>query len=622
MQEDGTTSQCSERATSFGDFKPIKLLGEGAFSAVYKVQRIADGQVYALKNVNLPSLSAKEKKNALNEIRLLASVQHENIISYKEAFFDDDTKCLCIVTECADGGDLLQQITKCQQQKTFINENDLWRYFFGMVFGLKELHSKRILHRDIKSANIFLGTGGKNGRLIAKLGDFNVSTVAKRGLCMTQTGTPYYASPEVWRDMPYDGKSDIWSLGAVLYEACALHPPFQAKDMEGLYRKVLRGQYPPIPSHYSKELSGVIAEMLQVNARYRPSASEMLLLPFVQKRAQELGVSIPLEGTTDLLSTIKVPRNVIDLSSYLPVPQYERSTQRSQTEARSTAEGSAFSAGPLSIDEVSMSVAAGGSACSRDSRETASRPPKEPSSALPGEQQQQQRHAPPRDSEEREGQRKARRRQAASRSREPEGRRHTGSAQGEDQVVQADIAAGGPDRQSGPKESEQEAAAPPNTEAAAIPASKHHHHHQHQHQPQPSASAAPAEASNRSSPYEGRLNQDGGSQGVPRGRGRQSSKDSSQPRRNAAGQQRRNSAASREASANVSTANNGETAPNARPTAAGRDSSTGRVRSSSRLPKILPKDASRPVIAGCGAPALPKLPRILSSPHRLPVAAA
>lgn len=76
---------------------------------------------------------------------------------------------------------------------------------------------------------------------IIKLGDMNVSKVSK-GMCETQTGTPYYASPEVWKDQPYDKKSDIWSLGCVLYETITLKPPFRAEDMEGLYKKVIRGK--------------------------------------------------------------------------------------------------------------------------------------------------------------------------------------------------------------------------------------------------------------------------------------------------------------------------------------------------------------------------------------------
>ena len=95
-----------------------------------------------------------------------------------------------------------------------------------MVKGLKALHARKILHRDLKSANVFLYKDGT-----VKLGDLNVSKVAKKGLLYTQTGTPYYASPEVWKDQPYDARSDIWSLGCVLYEAATLKPPFTANDM-------------------------------------------------------------------------------------------------------------------------------------------------------------------------------------------------------------------------------------------------------------------------------------------------------------------------------------------------------------------------------------------------------
>jgi len=118
-----------------------------------------------------------------------------------------------------------------------------------MVRGLKALHDLKICHRDIKCANVFLT---KDGTI--KLGDLNVSKVAKKGMLHTQTGTPYYASPEVWKDKPYDNRSDIWSLGCVLYEMLALNPPFRAPTMNGLYHKVLRGLYEPVPGLYSKDL--------------------------------------------------------------------------------------------------------------------------------------------------------------------------------------------------------------------------------------------------------------------------------------------------------------------------------------------------------------------------------
>ncbi len=173
-----------------------------------------------------------------------------NIISYKESFYEESSQCLCIVMEYASGGDLYNKIVSYKKKGQYMPEKEIWHTFIQIVRGLQALHDFKIVHRDIKCANLFLTKEG-----VLKLGDLNVSKVAKRGLLQTQTGTPYYASPEVWKDMPYDTKSDIWSLGCVLYEICALAPPFQAKNMQDLYKKVVKGVYPRIPAGYSQELN-------------------------------------------------------------------------------------------------------------------------------------------------------------------------------------------------------------------------------------------------------------------------------------------------------------------------------------------------------------------------------
>jgi len=111
---------------------------------------------------------------------------------------------------------------------------DCDRYKIRLNQGIKTLHDRKIVHRDLKGANILL----TNNRKIAKVADMNVSKIAKQTFLYTQTGTPYYASPEVWRDEPYDFKSDIWSLGCLIYELCALKPPFLGNDMEQLYKNV------------------------------------------------------------------------------------------------------------------------------------------------------------------------------------------------------------------------------------------------------------------------------------------------------------------------------------------------------------------------------------------------
>jgi len=202
---------------SIKDFEIGKELGKGAFGTVCFVKRKEDSKMYAMKRVKISQLNTKEKENALNEVRILASLNNQNIVGYKEAFFDEDSKTLNIVMEFADDGDLESKIQKNIKSKGTFNEMELWKWLIQIINGLKYLHDNKIMHRDLKCANIFLM---KNGTL--KLGDLNVSKIVKMGMCSTQTGTPYYASPEVWGDKPYDYKSDIWSVGCIIYELCAL----------------------------------------------------------------------------------------------------------------------------------------------------------------------------------------------------------------------------------------------------------------------------------------------------------------------------------------------------------------------------------------------------------------
>ncbi|CAD8069512.1 unnamed protein product [Paramecium primaurelia] len=283
------------------NFEILNKLGSGAYSSVYKVQRKSDGNIYALKKVKLVDIGDREKQNALNEVRFIASIHHENVVSYKECFIEDNN--LCIIMEYAEGGDLLQKIQRFVKKQQMIPEQEIWQVAIQVLQGLRALHHKKILHRDLKCANIFLYENDQ-----VKLGDFNVSKLAKNGLVYTQTGTPYYASPEVWQDKPYDHKADIWSLGCVIYEACALKPPFRAKDMDGLYKSVLRGQYQPIPVIYSQELVQLIKTMMQVHPQNRPDCDKLLQYQYVQKKAKQYGIPLISEDIEDdLLKTIKWP---------------------------------------------------------------------------------------------------------------------------------------------------------------------------------------------------------------------------------------------------------------------------------------------------------------------------
>jgi len=310
------------------NFELISKLGEGSYSTVYKVRRKADLKMYALKKVKLKNLSEKEKQNALNEIRILASIKSDHIITYKEAFIEEKEKILCLVTEFANKGDLFQKITYFKQMQKSFEEKDIWNIFIQILQGLKCLHDHNILHRDLKSANIFLFNNN-----LAKIGDLNVSKVTKNGIGYTQTGTPYYASPEVWNDESYTNKSDIWSLGCVLYEMICLTPPFKAESMDGLYHKIIKGKYNKIPEKYSKELNEILKLLFNVNPKERPSCDELLKNSIIKNKIEffeennKFNDDINNNEESELLKTIKISKNLLFLSGRLPKANYNNENE-------------------------------------------------------------------------------------------------------------------------------------------------------------------------------------------------------------------------------------------------------------------------------------------------------
>ena len=271
-------------STSIQDFIIQKTLGRGSFGSVYLVLRKKDQKIYALKTVIFENLNKRDQENSLNEVRILASINHPNVIGYKEAFWDEQGSSLNIVMEYADDGDLESKIVKMRKEGGMFNESLIWSYSIQMIEGLKALHDKKIMHRDIKSANIFL----VKDKHQCKIGDMNVSKVIKEKVLRTQTGTPYYASPEVWKDEPYSYKSDLWSIGCVIYELCALRPPFKGKDLDELYGNVCKGNIERISHIYSDDLWKMIMMLLQVDVKKRVNCNEFLDSKLIMKKIKEM----------------------------------------------------------------------------------------------------------------------------------------------------------------------------------------------------------------------------------------------------------------------------------------------------------------------------------------------
>lgn len=338
------------RETSMRDFVITQKLGDGAYSSVFKVKRVEDQQIYALKKVKIGGMSHKDKENAINEVRILSSINHPNVISYKEAFIDNESQSLCLVTQLADSGDLLKMISDRKRRKVHFRESQVWRILIETVYGLRAMHELSVMHRDIKSANIFLCRNtdvkqAEGGNLYqAKLGDMNVSKATNQnGLNYTQTGTPYYASPEVWKDEPYGYKSDVWSLGCVIYEMLSLKPPFGGRDMDQLYKRVCKGVFPRIPEHYSNDIWTVVQLMLRVDPEKRPDCATLINSKLFKVYSEKLNsldsVDVTFRETlkksspdreeitqitNSLLTQIRLPHNDISgLSTILPRRNYE-----------------------------------------------------------------------------------------------------------------------------------------------------------------------------------------------------------------------------------------------------------------------------------------------------------
>ena len=225
------------------------------------------------------NLSQQERQDAVNEIRLLASVQQNTAISgFHEAFIDGNR--LCIVMEYAPFGDLSRALRKRQAQRKLLPEDLIWSYFIQIARGLQALHSQKILHRDVKTANVLRMSGE-----VVKLGDLGVAKLMKNNMTNTQIGTPHYMPPEVWRNRPYTFNSDVWALGCVLFEMCTFTVPFEARSMEELRFKVMKGKIPALPQVYSGDMQKMVKWLMILEPSQRPNIDAVLDHPSVRRRA-------------------------------------------------------------------------------------------------------------------------------------------------------------------------------------------------------------------------------------------------------------------------------------------------------------------------------------------------
>ncbi|NXG04066.1 NEK2 kinase, partial [Sakesphorus luctuosus] len=280
------------------DYEVLLTIGVGSYGKCRKVRRKADGKILVWKELDYGTMTESEKQMLVSEVNLLRELRHPNIVRYYDRIIDRSSTTLYIVMEYCDGGDLASLISKCARERhvkpvcgrlgmRFLDESFVLRVLTQLTLALKECHRRSdgvTVHRDLKPANVFL-----DGKQNVKLGDFGLARILHHDTNFAKTfvGTPYYMSPEQMNYMSYNEKSDIWSLGCLLYELCALSPPFTAYNQKDLAEKIREGKFRRIPYRYSEQLNKLLKEMLNVKDYCRPSVEDILQHPLIEDLVTE-----------------------------------------------------------------------------------------------------------------------------------------------------------------------------------------------------------------------------------------------------------------------------------------------------------------------------------------------
>ena len=267
------------------DYKIQKRLGVGSYGTVYQVSHKDSNQIYVIKQISIYDLTQEEISNVKMEAKILKTINSKYVVKYFDSF--EENNHLNIVMEYCNGGDLGEYLESKKEKNEKISEDLVWLIFIKITLGLAAIHKLKILHRDLKTLNIFLCNN-----LEIKIGDLGVAKILNNSGSFAKTliGTPYYLSPELCEEKPYNNKSDIWALGCIIYELCTFKHPFSAKSQAGLIIKILKENPEVIGNYYSVELQNIINNIFEKNMEKRPSCFDILTNDIILNKAKNFGL--------------------------------------------------------------------------------------------------------------------------------------------------------------------------------------------------------------------------------------------------------------------------------------------------------------------------------------------
>uniref|UniRef100_H0WFP7 non-specific serine/threonine protein kinase n=1 Tax=Otolemur garnettii TaxID=30611 RepID=H0WFP7_OTOGA len=302
------------------DYEVLHTIGSGSYGRCQKIRRRSDGKMLVWKELDYGSMTEAEKQMLVSEVNLLRELKHPNIVRYYDRIIDRTNTTLYIVMEYCEGGDLASVITKGTKESFFLFPECFCRVHPLICFLLLKTSVSSDSTNMLVNEMIFQSFIKLKSDMDRTVPFFSLYQIPNNQFSFPKPliVNKLYMTKEQISRMSYNEKSDIWSLGCLLYELCALMPPFTAFNQKELAGKIREGKFRRIPYRYSDELNEIITRMLNLKDYHRPSVEEILENPLIadmvaeeqkrnfERRGRRLAEPEKLQDSSPILNELKL----------------------------------------------------------------------------------------------------------------------------------------------------------------------------------------------------------------------------------------------------------------------------------------------------------------------------